>query len=227
MLILLQVAQQETSAVPSAGKIKLPEPVTDSDTPVEEALLNRRSVREYRNESLSLQDISQLLWAAQGMTGRSFRTVPSAGALYPLEVYLAAGRVDGLSPGVYRYVPAEHSIILVRDGDRRTELVDSAGMQPFVKEAPAAILIAGVYERTTGKYSSRDRDEATGAEYMRGVKYVHMEAGHAAQNVYLQAEALGLGTVTIGAFSDEDVKRVLGLRDDERPLYVMPVGKAA
>lgn len=217
----------ESSAVAGldAEKISLPEPRTDGTVSVEKALHDRRSVREYKDEPLSLNDVSQLLWAAQGMTGKSVRTSPSAGALYPLEIYVVAGRVNGLAPGVYRYQPGGHSLIKVRDGDQRDELYSAGIGQEPVKNAPVDIVIAGVYERTTGKYSSEDRDKSTGSVYPRGVKYVHFEAGHAAQNIYLQAESLGLGAVAIGAFSDDEVKQALGIAEDERPLYIMPVGR--
>lgn len=217
----------ESSAVasPDAEKISLPGPRLDGTVSVEKALYSRRSVRAYKDEALALSDVSQLLWAAQGTTGSPGRTAPSAGALYPLEVYVAAGKVDGLAPGVYKYQPAGHSLVKVRDGDMREALADVALGQQSVKSAPVAVVIAGVYERTTGKYSTDDGDNATGSVYPRGVKYVHFEAGHASQNVYLQAKSLGLGTVAIGAFDDGGVKQVLGLRDDERPLYIMPVGR--
>ncbi len=217
--------ESSVMAGPDAEKISLPEPRIDGAVSVEKALHDRRSVREYKDEPLSLRDVSQLLWAAQGMTGKSVRTSPSAGALYPLEVYVVAGKVNGLAPGVYKYQPGDHSLTKVRDGDRRDELYSAGiGQQP-VKAAPVDLVIAGVYERATGKYSSEDRDKPTGSVYPRGVKYAHFEAGHAAQNIYLQAESSGLGTVAIGAFSDDAVKQALGMAEDERPLYIMPVGK--
>ena len=161
----------------------------DGRMPLERAILLRRSVRDYRDEPLSLGDVAQLLWSAQGSTSpRGFRTAPSAGALYPLEVYLVAGRVDGLAPGVFRYRPDGHELLKVFEGDRRAELASAALGQSWVKDAPASIVISAVYEKTTGKYKER------------GNRYVHMEAGHAAQNVCLQAVALELGSVVVGAF---------------------------
>ena len=195
-------------------RIKLPGPRYDSDVSVEEALLKRRSIREYTGEPLTLQEVSQLLWAAQGITDpRGLRTSPSAGALYPLEVYVVVGDVENLAKGVYKYKPHEHEIIKVLDGDKREELAKAALGQAWVKEAAINIVITAVYARTTVKYGDR------------GIRYVHMEAGHAAQNLYLQATAMNLGTVTVGAFHDEQVKEVLNLPKDEQPLYILPVGK--
>ncbi len=189
-------------------------------------MANRRSVREYKDEPVSLAEVSQLLWAAQGVTGPGGeRTAPSAGALYPLEVYVVAGKVSGIGPGVYKYIPGKHVLELVSEGDKRAELGNVASSQPSIKDAALDIVIAGVYERTTGKYSSPVRDELTGSHYPRGVGYVYMEAGHVAQNVCLQAVSLKLGTVTIGAFSDDDVKSVTGMPVNERPLYILPVGR--
>lgn len=193
----------------------LPGPRYDSDTSVEEALLRRRSIRSYRDTPLTLAEVSQLLWAAQGVTepNRGFRTAPSAGALYPLEVYLVAGDVEELPSGVYKYLPREHRLVRVISGDLRGELSKAALGQPWVKEGAIVIVFSAVYERTTRKYGER------------GVRYVHMEVGHAAQNVYLQAVSLGLGTVVVGAFEDGEVKRILGMLGEEQPLYIMPVGK--
>jgi len=192
----------------------LPEPRLRSEVSVEEALLKRRSVREYGNASLTLEEVSQLLWAAQGITSEwGERTAPSAGALYPLEVYVAAGNVENLSPGVYKYNPERHELIKVRDDDAREELAEAALSQVWVKEGAIDIVIAAVYGRTTKKYGDR------------GVRYVHMEAGHVAQNIYLQAATLDLGMVTVGAFHDDRVKEIMSMPEDEIPLYVIPVGR--
>jgi SagB-type dehydrogenase family enzyme len=178
-------------------------------------VLHRRSGRDYGAQPLSLAEVGQLLWAAQGITDErtGFRAAPSAGALFPLEVFVAAGNVDGLAPGVYRYRPATHDLLRVVEGDRRNELHDAALRQPPVRNAAAVLAFAAVYARTTGKYGDR------------GVRYVHMEAGHAAQNVYLQAVSLDLRTVAVGAFVDDAVKAILRLAADEQPVYLMPVGK--
>ncbi|MCS7242285.1 MAG: SagB/ThcOx family dehydrogenase [Candidatus Caldatribacterium sp.] len=196
-------------------KIPLPPPRFRSEVSVEEALLRRRSHRSFDPSPLSLQEVAQLLWSAQGITDKAsgFRTAPSAGALYPLELYFVAGQVESLPPGVYRYLPEEHALYEVLLGDRREELFRAALFQRWVREAPGILVFAAVYERTTRKYGER------------GIRYVHMEAGHAAQNVYLQAETLGLGTVVVGAFEDGGVQKALGLPAHEQPLYLMPVGR--
>ena len=194
--------------------IKLPQPRQDGKTSVESALRHRRATREFRNTPLALAEVSQLLWAAQGITSpEGRRTAPSAGALYPLEVFVVAGNVDGLPAGVYRYRPQGHDLTRVVEGDRRVELSSAAQEQTWLKGAPAIIVIAGVYERTAVKYKER-------AE-----RYVHIEAGHASQNVQLQAVALELGAVIVGAFDDDQVKRVLGLATNEQPLCLLPVGR--
>lgn len=202
--LLFLFPSEEPSEAP--GRIVLPEPRYESDVSVEEALLKRRSIRSYSDEALSWNEISQILWAVQGITDpRGFRTAPSAGALYPLEIYLV------MEEGVFHYNPEEHSLQKLQDGDFRRSLSDAALGQPWVANAPVDLVITGVFERTTKKYGQR------------GERYVYMEAGHAAQNVYLQCVSLGLGTVVVGAFYDEEVKRLLNLT--EEPLYIMPIGK--
>jgi SagB-type dehydrogenase family enzyme len=191
----------------------LPKPVTGGSASFEAILRKRRSVRELEASSLSLASVGQLLWAAQGVTSSAGeRTAPSAGALYPLEVFLATGTVDGLAAGVYRYRPQDHALRPHLAGDRRCELAAAALEQSAVKDASAVLVIAAVCARTARKYGAR-------AE-----RYVHIEVGHAAQNVYLQAQALGLGTVIVGAFDDEAVGRVLELDPGEVSLALMPVG---
>lgn len=195
-------------------QIELPEPRLKSSVSLEETLLHRRSVREYADEALMLEEVSQLLWAAQGVTAEwGGRTTPSAGALYPLEVYVAVGNVENLAPGVYKYKPEKHKLIRLGNTDVREKLAEGSLGQTWVKEGAIDIVIAAVYERTTRKYSDR------------GVRYVHMEAGHAAQNIYLQATALHLGMVTVGAFYDDRVKEIMGMPGNETPLYVIPVGR--
>jgi SagB-type dehydrogenase family enzyme len=195
--------------------IPLPEPTLEGETSVEEALVERRSIREYQDQPITLAEASQLLWAAQGVTGPrgQKRTAPSAGALYPLELFLVAGEVDGLDPGLYRYHPDGHELGLVRRGDLRREISLAALEQESLEDGAAILVFAAVYERTGQRYGDR------------GHRYVHMEVGHAAQNVYLEATALDLGTVIIGAFLDDALKIVLGLRADEEPLALMPVGR--
>jgi SagB-type dehydrogenase family enzyme len=194
--------------------IDLPQPQLKGVVSLEETLQTRRSVRDYAPISLKLKDISQLLWSAQGVTSEwGGRTAPSAGALYPLEVYLVAGDVDGLESGIYRYIPSGHKITGVKEGDIRRALSVAADNQSWVADAPISIVITAIYEKTTGKYGDR------------GILYVHIEAGHAAQNVCLQTVALGLGAVPVGAFEDQKVKDVIGISNSETPLYIIPIGK--
>ena len=194
--------------------VKLPDPIRKGEVSVEEALQQRRSVRKYADRSLTLQEISQLLWAAQGITdSQGLRSAPSAGALYPLDVYIVTGEVEELTAGIYKYHPFEHELILLSEGDKRHALCGAALEQECIRDALAVIVLTAVYERSMKKYGER------------GIRYSHIEIGCAAQNVYLQAESLNLGTVFIGAFHDDEVKKVLNLNKDERPLAIMPVGR--
>jgi SagB-type dehydrogenase family enzyme len=205
---------QERARMSESDELTLPEPAYTSDTSIEEALLQRRSVRTYASDPLNGAELGQLLWACQGITDtEGHRTAPSAGALYPLRVYAVVSRVEGVPPGVYRYVPEGHALHRTIEGDMTPALQTVAHSQAPVGEAPANIVICALPERTTGKYGNR------------GIRYVHIEAGHAAQNVYLQAVALDLGTVSIGAFEDAGVRRILNLSPGEEPLYIMPVGR--
>jgi len=209
-----KLSDTEPSPVEGNARIILPEPRYDSDISVEETLLKRRSVRNYTDEALTLQEVSQLLWAAQGITDPSGkRTAPSAGALYPLEIYVVVGNVKDVARGVYKYEPQQHELVRVLDGEQRKALAEAALNQQSIAQGAIDIVITAIYERTTKKYSDR------------GIRYVHMEAGHAAQSVYLQAVAMNLGTVVIGAFYDDQVKEVLNLPENEEPLYIMPVGR--
>lgn len=194
--------------------IGLPDPVYHGSMTVEGALLARQSVRKFKDASLTIAEASQLLWAAQGVTRNGkYRTCPSAGALYPLETYLVAGNVDALSPGLYRYRPAGHQLIRLGTIDIRRRLAEAALGQSMIANAPATIALCAVYERITRKYGER------------GIRYTFMEAGHAAQNIHLQAVSLNLGTIVVGAFQDGHVKEALNLGAEEEPLYLMPVGR--
>ena len=197
--------------------VNLPDPAPKGAVTLEESLGARRSVRAYSDAPLTLAQLSQLLWAAQGVTDkeRGGRAAPSAGALYPLEIVVAAGHVEGLEPGIYRYRPAWHALERAAAGDRRGELAAAALGQDWMADAPVIVGIAGVYERTTRKYGQR------------GERYVHMETGHAAQNLCLQAQALGLAACMVGAFADGAVQQVLQLASSEKPLALLPVGRAA
>jgi len=186
----------------------LPSPQLAGRLSLEEALQARRSVRSFTSEALTRAEVGQLLWAAQGLTDSAgHRTAPSAGALYPLELDVVT------ADGVARYVPDEHGLVPRGATDLRAALQRAALEQPAVGEAPLIVVISGVVDRTSARY---------GAE--RAERYVALEAGHAAQNVLLQAVSLGLGAVPIGAFTDAEVRRLLGLADGEAPLYLIPVG---
>ena len=196
------------------NSIPLPAPQTTGPLSVEEALVQRRSVRELRPEPVSLAEVGQLLRAAQGITRPGgHRTAPSAGATYPLEILLLAGSVRDLSPGLYRYRPRDHALAPILEEDLRGKLAAAALDQSFVKDGAAVLVITAVYERTTIKYGQR------------GLRYVHMEVGYASENIHLQAAALGLGTVAVGAFHDDKVQEILNLPANEHPLLIMPVGK--
>jgi len=217
-------AEAPAERIVSGQEILLPLPSRATDMSVEEAMLSRKSVRAWRSEPLKLEELSMILWAAQGITeytGWYRRTAPSAGATYPLEVYVVVGERgvrtgEGfLEAGVYKYNPLRHSLILVKQGDFRRELWEASLRQDWVRDAPVSVVICAVFERTTSRYGER------------GVRYVHMEAGHAGQNIYLMAAALRLGTVAVGAFYDEAVSRVVGAQSGEEPLYVFPVGVPA
>ena len=199
----------------------LPAPRLDSNVSVESALANRRSRRNFQDKPLSVEQLSQMLWAAYGITQPmphsalrgGLRTTPSAGASFPLEIYVVIGNVTGIEPGVYWYDSENHKIIRTIDRDVRAELRNAALGQAMLRDAPVTIVFTAVYERITARYGERGR-----------LRYVYMEIGHSAQNVYLQAEALGLGTCAIAAFHDDRVSALLQLPADEAPLYLMPVG---
>ena len=205
-------------ADPSPGTtpalVPLPRPATDGGAPLAKALAGRRSVRAFRPAPLTLAEVGQLLWAAQGTNredGR--RTAPSAGATYPLELWLVAGAVDGLPAGLYRYLPGEHALRRAGQGDRRGALASAARGQAWVETAPAVVAITAVEARTAARYGER------------AGRYVAIEVGHAAQNLCLQATALGLGSVVVGAFADREVEQLLGLPAGERPFLLLPVGR--
>jgi len=191
----------------------LPKPDFPGDAGLSRILLERRTVRAFPPRALSLPQVAGLLWAAQGVSSPGgLRTAPSAGALYPLELHLVAGDVKGLTPGSYRYDPARHALRAGLAGDLRQAVAAAALNQTWIAQAPALVVIGAVHARTTRKYGER------------GIRYVHMEVGHAGQNLLLQAVALGLAAATVGAFDDERLSRVLELPAEERPLVILPVG---
>ena len=187
--------------------VALPPPARKGEASVEQALAGRRSCRRFSPRPLALEQISQLLWAAQGVTAADGRrAAPSAGACYPLELYLVCAE------GIFQYLPEGHRLRKAQARDIRGDLAAAAWGQDFIAQAPASLVFSAVYERTTSRYGER------------GVRYVHMDVGIAAENVHLQAEALGLGSVSVGAFDDAAVARVVGLPDPEKALYIIPVG---
>ncbi len=198
-------------------QIYLPLPSQKGIVSLEEAIARRRSIRDFTPEPISQSQLSQILWATQGITdtSRKYRSAPSAGAIYPLEIFVVCGRnrVEEIDEGTYHYNTVNHSLSLHYKGDVRHELARAALDQEFIYQAPVDIVICALYGRTTARYSTR------------GERYVHIEVGHVGQNIYLQAATLGLATVAIGAFNDEQVREVLRLDKEYKPLYIMPVGK--
>jgi SagB-type dehydrogenase family enzyme len=200
----------EPATLEPRSAVPLPSPILVGETSIEETLTKRRSVREFADASLSLAELGQLLWATQGITSdRGFRTAPSAGALYPLELYVST------ADGIFHYDPEGHRLLSAGNQDVRQALYEAALRQEAIRQAPAVFVLAAVYERIEQRYGSE-----------RGPRYVHMEAGHAAQNLLLEAVALDLGAVPIGAFQDEQVQDVLELPADQQPLYLIPVGRS-
>lgn len=191
-------------------EIQLPQPQATGKVYLEEAIAKRRSQRSFSERALTPEQISQLLWAAQGVTqrsaGRSLRSAPSAGALYPIEIYALT------KDGLYHYLPENNVLEVLAEGDLRRELSGAALGQGSVREAALDIVICAVYERLSVKYGERAK------------RYADIEAGHIAQNIHLQAVALGLGSVPVGAFDDIQVKKTLNLPKEATPLYIIPVG---
>lgn len=212
--VLVADGEDDMNATNNADEVSLPDPQEHSDVSIEQSLAERRSVRSFTEEAVSLQDLGQLLWAAQGITSpEGFRTAPSAGATYPLEVYVVAERVEGLEAGLYRYVPQEHTLTQVAAGAFAQNVQEAALDQDSIGQAPVNLVIAAEFERTEARYADR-------AE-----RYVHMESGHAAQNVFLQCQSLNLDAVVVGAFTDAQLAEVMQLPEEEEPLYIMPIGK--
>jgi SagB-type dehydrogenase family enzyme len=188
--------------------VKLPDPLIEQGMSLKTAISSRRSVREFSTEPLKMEEISQLLWAAQGIThDGDRRTAPSAGATYPLELYLVTAE------SVFRYIARDHTLLPTLEGDLRKDLFAASLEQEFFLEAPVTVVFTAVLARTEQRYGST-----------RSPRYVHIEVGHAAQNMMLQAVALGLDTVPVGAYEDESVSRVLNLPADHIPLYLVPAG---
>ncbi|MFH1278990.1 MAG: SagB/ThcOx family dehydrogenase [Candidatus Eisenbacteria bacterium] len=198
---------------PRAVKIALPEPGGADLNSVEDAIRRRRSIRKFLPGPARLDHVGRLLWAGQGITEEGgARAAPSAGGTYPLILYLIAGEVDGLPAGLYKYRPTPHGLTRVSDRDLRGEVAAAALAQQWIAGAPFTIVIVADYDRTTNRYGER------------GVRYVRMEAGHAAENIHLLAVTLGLGSTPVAAFEDRELQNLLELPDNEEPLYLVPVG---
>ena len=203
------IARQQTPG----SAISLPKPDVSHGISLNSALNLRRSQRKFSAKPISLTQLSQLLWSAQGVTHFfGFRTAPSAGALYPLEIFVVVSNVDQLSQGIYHYKPDSHELELIIKGDHSKQFSQAANRQSSIKKATATLIITAVIKRTEQKYGQRAK------------RYVHIEAGSAAQNIYLQAASLQLGTVYIGSFKDKKVLQLMQLPMDHKPLGLMPVG---
>ena len=196
--------------------MKLPHPSLAGGVPLEIAVNNRRCIRAFTSDHLTLKQFSQLLWSAQGITGnRGFkRSTPSAGALYPMDVYAVTGpaKVNGMNAAVYHYEPSGHAVTVIYEGDQRQLLARASLSQMWMAEAPINLVITAEYDRINVKYGHR------------GIRYAMIEAGHIAQNIFLMAESLGLGAGIVGAFEDQNVIRTLHLPKTHEPLLIMPVG---
>ncbi len=194
--------------------IKLPKFKVAGNISIEETLYRRRSIRKFLNDSLNLEEISQILWAAQGITNTDGRrTSPSAGATYPLELYLISNKVEGLKDGVYQYIPDQHLLKVKKEGDLLKEIAGATYQVEMCSGAAGIIVITAIVERTVSVYGER------------GMRYIYMEAGHAAENLSLQGVALNIGSVLVGAFDDLRVIKALSLSKGEIPLYIIPIGK--
>ena len=215
----------EVSQAMHKTEIKLPPPQLNGKLSLEKTIAKRRSARRCRAEPLALSQLSQILWSAQGTTGgRMFRAAPSAGATYPLEIFVFVGKQgvivseakqapEELQAGIYHYEIGSHSLGLHKSGELRPDLARAALDEEFIMQAPVDIIICALYYRTSHRYGRR------------GERYVHMEVGHVGENIHLQAVALGLATVEVGAFHDEEVREILGVEEQLKPLYIMPLGK--
>lgn len=207
-------AQQDRPSIAVGDTIALPQPRMESNTSIEEAVANRRSRRNISDAVVELSKLSQLLWAAQGITDRknNFRAAPSAGAKYPLEIFVFVGNVEQIPAGLYRYIPEGHKLVTISDRDERRALGRSIYHTDRILTPPMTFVISAVYERTELKYGTQ-----------RGPRYVHIEAGACAENIALQAESLYLATFVMGAFDDHFAYKACRM-DKEKPLIIMPIG---
>jgi SagB-type dehydrogenase family enzyme len=213
---VLSSAKKSALKQKGGGSMQLPDPKLDGDVSLERTIHQRRTVRSFLSKPLTQKQLSQLLWAAQGITApRGFkRAAPSAGALYPMDIYGAVGGgcVEGLNPGVYLYDPATHSFSLTQEGDSRRDIAMASLGQMWMSYAPITLVITAEYSRIMGKYGQR------------GVRYAMIETGHIGQNIFLQSQAIGLEAGIVGAFEDQKVIQVMGIKKTHEPLLLMPVG---
>jgi SagB-type dehydrogenase family enzyme len=201
---------------PDAVIIELPSPM-NSSMPLPEVLRGRRSVRRFTEEPLSLERLSFLLWACAGIRetrgGHNFRTAPSAGALYPIETYLAVNSVDGLQPGLYHYRIRDHALELLREGVMGEEIAHAALEQEMCAQAPVAFIWTAMFERSKWKYGQR------------AYRYVYLDAGHIGGNLAMAAVSIGLGSCQIAAAFDDEVNKLIGIDGaEESVLYMSVVG---
>lgn len=214
--VILVLAGHAWGGAQEGKSIQLSVPAYDGKVSVEKAIKERRTVRAFRPKPLTLAQLSQVLWSAQGITDEKngFRAAPSGGALYPLDVYAVVGEggVEGLKSGVYRYQPEGHTIQLTLKGDRRKDLANASLWQMWMANAPVIFVVTSEHERITRKYGKR------------GIRYAHIEVGHVGQNIFLQSGALGLEAGIVGAFHDEAVAEAIGAPKAHEPLIIMPVG---
>lgn len=212
------IAMSASTNQEKSDVITLPQPHTDGGMSIEKALLERRSVRSFTNEPVTLEEVSQLCWAAQGVTDeKGHRTSPSAMASYPLEVYLLAANVTGLPAGVYHYSPQGHNLTVVSEGNRIPDLfgASAGGKEDWRKSAPAVFIVTGVFERI---------NRIPGEDLSR---FVHVEAGTASENLLLEVVSLGLGATYTAGFDANMTREVLAPSSDETPIAVLPVGHKA
>jgi SagB-type dehydrogenase family enzyme len=203
---------------PSLQRFSISPPFQKGGEPIWETIARRRSMREFSPRSISLPELSQLLWATQGITARAwgydFRAVPSAGALYPIDTYVLVNRVESMAAGIYHYDVEETQLVLQREGNYGREVSQAALGQELVADAGAVFVWTAMVERSKWKYRER------------AYRYIYMDAGHVGQNLYLAATALGLGCCTIGAFYDEEVDRLIGVDGKkEISVYMGAVGR--
>jgi SagB-type dehydrogenase family enzyme len=221
LIFCLALLVSTTSLADAKNDFKLPKPSFTGKMSVETSMTKKKSVRHFAADPLTLEQLSQLLWAANGVlpvdaiSGATVKTLPSAGGIYPLEIFLLTGdkSVKGLPAGVFHYNTMNNSLLMISSGDARMALAQAALSQIWMASAPVTIVIAGAFGKSTAKYGQR------------GIQYTFMESGAANQNLYLQAEAIGLRVGTVGAFDENAVSSAIRIPAGITPLLLVPVGK--